>query len=897
MCYSIISPVIRIALTLFLCMHTLNIFASNLPPGFAELLVAQDLDPTAMALAPDGRLFITEKNGTVLIVENGQLLPDPFLILEVDNYNERGLSGIAFDPHFAHNGHIYFYYTVAGENHNRVSRFTAEGNYAVPGSEYVLLDIDQLNGTIHNAGSMAFGPDEKLYISVGDGANGDAAQDMNSLLGKILRINADGSIPDDNPFFNQASGIYRSIYALGFRNSFSMTIQPLTGRIFATEVGASSWEEINEILPGRNYGWPLIEGPLGAQTPPDNYQEPVFFYNHNDGCAAVGAAFYNPDSPAFPSPYHGKFFFADYCHGYIRYMDPSVPGITYPFADDINRPLNLLVAPDGTMYYLARAGLGGGSEEDNTASNNGTLWRVFYSGSGKPFISVNPQSLLVSQGEDARFISAASGEAPLSYQWQRNGTDIPGAIESTYILPNTTLADSGHLFRLIVINANGSDTSSEALLRVTANQRPLPEIINPPAGLTYRGGDVIMFSGFAFDSELGQLGPAEMKWKIDFHHNEHTHPALIPTAGIDQGEYVIPQTGETSDQVWYRIHLTATDHAGLSKTITRDILPEKTQYHVHTIPEGLPVYIESEYLATPVSVTSVVGIIRRIEVLASVFAQDSIYIFRQWSDGYLETSRMFAAEPDTVTYTAIYDSYPLGKGTGIRGYYYDWLSGGPEFTEPFKFTWIDPEINFDWYDGSPAANQLGVDFWLVRWDGFVEPLFTGLHNFHVVADDGIRLWVDDQLIIDAWIPQPPTEWTGTIELEAGKQYPLRLEFFEEGGGAVCQLYWSNHRIAKSIVPQSQLYPEQTTSITDFKRKPLTLYPNPAKESLMINFHDRHDDVKKIWIINSLGQKMFSRDVVQPGADEIIIRSWPQGFYILYYELTDGTGGALQFIKQ
>ena len=287
-----------------------------------------------------------------------------------------------------------------------------------PGRVRRILRLSREGGvcTVHNAGSMSFGPDGKLYVSIGDGANGNTSQDMNSLLGKVIRINADGSIPEDNPFYSETTGIYRAIYALGLRNSFSMAFQPGTGRLFATEVGAASWEEINEILPGHNYGWPLIEGPINGQTPPDNYMEPVFSYNHNAGCAAVGTAFYNPEVSMFPPIYDDKFFFADYCKGYIKFMNPDIPGIASFFATGIDRPLNLLVAPDGTMYYLARAGIGGGSQEDNTASEEGTLWRIFYTGSGAPFISVNPQSLLVSEGEQARFAISASGDEPLAYQ-------------------------------------------------------------------------------------------------------------------------------------------------------------------------------------------------------------------------------------------------------------------------------------------------------------------------------------------------------------------------------------------------------------------------------------------------------------------------------------------------
>ena len=120
-----------------------------------------------------------------------------------------------------------------------------------------------MDDNIYGGGNhFANGPDGKLYISVGDGSNAPKVQLMTSVLGKILRINDDGSIPEDNPFYDQTSGIYRAIYALGFRNSFSMAIQPGTGRIMATEVGSASWEEVNDILPGMNYGWPIIEGPL-----------------------------------------------------------------------------------------------------------------------------------------------------------------------------------------------------------------------------------------------------------------------------------------------------------------------------------------------------------------------------------------------------------------------------------------------------------------------------------------------------------------------------------------------------------------------------------------------------------------------------------------------------------
>lgn len=887
---------LRFCFAYFIIFTSLTLQAANLPPGFAEILVAQDLDPTAMALTPDGRIFLLEKSGRVRVVENGQLLTDPLLTIDVDNYNERGLSGIAIDPDFAQNGYFYLYYTVKNENHNRVSRFMAEGNFAPPASETVLVNLNQLAGTIHNAGSMAFGIDGKLYVSVGDGSDANNAQNMNSLLGKVLRINPDGSIPADNPFYNQATGVNRAIYALGFRNSFSMTIQPGTGRIFATEVGNGAWEEVNEIQAGKNYGWPIIEGPLNGQTPPANYKEPVFAYDHGQGCAAVGATFYNPATALFPAEYAGKFFFADYCGGYIKYLNPNVPGTANIFATGINRPLNMLTAPDGTLYYLARAGIGGGSQEDNTTTTDGALWRVFYTGNGAPFVSVQPRSALISQGESVTFVMAASGEPPLQFQWQRDGSNIPGATDSLFVFDNAMLSDSGSVFRCIVSNTQGADTTQAALLGVTANHRPQPEILTPLAGTQYRAGDILEFSGAATDADEGVLSPEKLRWKIDFHHDEHTHPGLTPTSGITSGQYQIPTVGETSSNVWYKVHLTATDAGGLSKTVTREIFPAKTQFNVLSDPPGLPVYVEGNYLQTPVSVTSVVGVFRELIAVGSVATDDSIYLFKQWSDGLFSRDRTFTAPEDTLNFTAVYESYPAGKGTGLQGYYYDGPMYDPTFYEPYKFSRIDPTVDFDWHGGSPNLEFLGEDFWLVRWEGYVETLFPGIYNFHVFADDGVRLWVAGVPVIDQWVPQAPTEATGSINLLGSTLYPIRLEYFEEGGGAVCKLLWSSTRLEKSIIPKSQLYPERPTIASTVEDLPVKVYPNPAGDALYIDMENPHAGAFDLELVNTLGQVVLQQRERILSDVRIDISRLPAGMYWLRIAEGNQPAGMVKVVK-
>ena len=334
---------------------------ATLPTGFVETQAGGNLSgaPSAMAFAPDGRLFVCLQGGQVRVIENGSLLSAPFLSIAVDSSGERGLLGIAFDPNFATNNYVYIYHTVPGSPpHNRVSRYTAAGNTAVAGSEVIILELNNLSSaTNHNGGALHFGPDGKLYIGVGENANGANAQTLTNLLGKMLRINADGTIPADNPFNNSASGNNRAIWALGLRNPFTFAFQPGTGRMFINDVGQSTFEEINDGIAGANYGWPTTEGPTNNPA----FRGPIFYYGHGTsdttGCAIVGAAFYNPPVSQFPSSYIGKYFFADLCGGWIRVFDPDT-GAARGFATGISSPVDLQVGPDGALYYLAQ-GSGG----------------------------------------------------------------------------------------------------------------------------------------------------------------------------------------------------------------------------------------------------------------------------------------------------------------------------------------------------------------------------------------------------------------------------------------------------------------------------------------------------------------------------------------------------------
>ncbi|HEU4795079.1 MAG TPA: PQQ-dependent sugar dehydrogenase [Pyrinomonadaceae bacterium] len=350
--------------SIFLCILTLLVTtaiapvanAATVPAGFTDAVVASGLNnPTAMALAPDGRIFVCQQGGALRVIKNGVLLATPFLTVPVDSSGERGLLGVAFDPNFVSNQLIYIYYTATTPTiHNRISRFTANGDVALAGSETIVMEMPNLStATNHNGGAIHFGPDGLLYVAVGDNANGANAQSLGTRLGKMLRITSTGGIPTNNPFFNTAIGDNRAIWALGVRNPFTFSFQGGTGRMFINDVGQNVWEEINDGIAGSNYGWPNCEGFCNPPNP--SFRDPIFAYQNDAAtCAITGGAFYNPQINQFPSQFIGNYFFADFCGGWIRRLDPANGNAVSDFATGVSLPVDLKVSPDGFLYYLAR---------------------------------------------------------------------------------------------------------------------------------------------------------------------------------------------------------------------------------------------------------------------------------------------------------------------------------------------------------------------------------------------------------------------------------------------------------------------------------------------------------------------------------------------------------------
>ena len=343
--------------------------------GFTQSQVVSGItDPMDMEFAPDGRLFVAEQAGKLRVLNsNGNLATFLDISAKVDSAFERGLMGVAFDPNYSTNRFVYLYYTRKATSttpvHNRIVRVTAKssGGGVVAGSEQLLLRLNNQSTNYHLGGAIGFGNDGKLYASTGDNGTPAKVQRLTNLFGKMVRINKDGTIPSDNPFYSTATGDNRAIWALGLRNPFKFAVSRTTGAMFINDVGQDTWEEINRGASSANYGWPVYEGP--SSDP--NYTPPILAYEHSGdrdttGCAITGGTFYEPATVQFPNSYLGDYFFADLCNGWIRSYD-SQNNAASGFATGLSSVVDLEVSEDGALYLLSRG-------------TPGTVDKITYSG-------------------------------------------------------------------------------------------------------------------------------------------------------------------------------------------------------------------------------------------------------------------------------------------------------------------------------------------------------------------------------------------------------------------------------------------------------------------------------------------------------------------------------------
>ncbi len=369
--------------------------------------VASGMSSPLYAVSPAGdyeRLFIVQQGGLIRILENGSLLPTPFLDVTAltNNSNEQGLLGLAFHPDYDLNGWFYINYTNNSGN-TRVDRFTvsaANPDVADAASQVNIFSQSQ-PFTNHNGGCIAFGADGHLYIGMGDGGSGgdpgNRAQNPQRLLGKMLRLDVNNglpyTIPSDNPFVNDG-GVLDEIWAFGVRNPWRFSFDSLTGDMWIADVGQSQWEEIDFELSedgGHNYGWRFKEGDHcynpSVNCDPGGLTDPIFEFSHGGTpfrCSITGGFVYRGERMA---TMQGRYFYADYCSGQVwsfRYSGGAVSDLVdhsnefgtisaiTSFGQDAAGEL-YVISQNGAVRQLAPAGLKLDTSPIVTAGSQATL--------------------------------------------------------------------------------------------------------------------------------------------------------------------------------------------------------------------------------------------------------------------------------------------------------------------------------------------------------------------------------------------------------------------------------------------------------------------------------------------------------------------------------------------
>jgi glucose/arabinose dehydrogenase len=310
--------------------------------------------PAAMTFAPDGRMFFVEVfAGRVRVVENGVLQPEPVITFQVQQGSESGLLGLALDPDFATNRYVYAYYAEPDPAEqdrglrNRVVRCVEQNGHASDVTPILdNLPNNPVKGAqdAHEGGALIFGPDGKLYVTIGDVGRPDESQDPHSLAGKVLRVNPDGSIPADNPIPGSP------VYTMGLRNAWGLAVHPRTGGIYATDNGNHTHDKVVLVEPGANYGWPLAEDPA---TDTSRFTTQVWDSGDNldtSHSGLTGLTIY--EGAMFPE-FQDSVLFCSFRTGKLRRL--PLLGPQQDHVDDVDRldpecRLGVTVGPDSSIY-------------------------------------------------------------------------------------------------------------------------------------------------------------------------------------------------------------------------------------------------------------------------------------------------------------------------------------------------------------------------------------------------------------------------------------------------------------------------------------------------------------------------------------------------------------------
>ena len=660
------------AVAVFLCAPALGA-ATTYPTGFEERPLVSGLTaPTAVAWAPDGRMFVIEQAGRLKVVAPGASTATTILDISnrVNSYWDRGLLGLAVDSDFANNNYIYLLYTYElqpmtpdgqGPMVSRLGRFTVSPSNTVSAETPLLgrhtsgvcpapanaVDCIPSEGASHSIGTVRSAPDGTLWVGSGDAASFNVVDPLafrtynpQSMAGKIMHVDRDGRGLPGHPFCPgnaNLNDVCTKVWAGGLRNPFRFELRP-GGGLTVGDVGWETTEEI-DLLPtgagggGRLYGWPCYEGSGRTagyrdrpECPPEYAKEgtanahlgPAYTYPHVEAGGAVqgGPTF---TSDRYPADYQGDIFVGDYAQGFVRKLNMNAQGqvaSVQQFATDWFG-VDLELTPIGELAYVAYG---------DGAARAGSVRRIVYTPNNRSPIAVlradrtfGPAPLTVAF--DGGGSHDPDGDR-LTYEW-----DFGDGTRSTAVAPTHTYSSPGNFTAQLTVRDEFGDVDTEPIVISSDNTPPAPQITGAS---TYRGGETFRLQGSASDAQDGTVPASRMSWDVRIVHSGHTH---VLGTFANRSELALEAITDHDADAFYRIVLTATDSGDLSAQQTAEVRPETTTVRLRSSPPGALLSYGGRELTAPRDLVTAVGYRTSISAGDPLVQNGEIFDFAGWSNG------------------------------------------------------------------------------------------------------------------------------------------------------------------------------------------------------------------------------------------------------------------------
>ena len=685
-------------------------------------------------------------------------------------------------------------------------------------------------------------------ITAGQNVGAYRCQQLNSFSGKLIRIdpNTGNGLPS-NPYYQSGNpgSVQSKVWSRGLRNPCRMTLQPNTGShnpedgdpgiLYIGDVGWGNREELNIVdAPGQNFGWPKFEGMTNQpgynnnNFNPSNHERPRLDWRNStprglvngsivnvgsgqlpgpsfQGNCSIGGTWYTGND--FPANYQNSYFHADYGGDWIKQIkfdNNQNPISVSNFIDGIDGVVFVATSPvDGGLYYLAGA-------QGNNNPNMNNVHKISFTGGNLPPVAVASSDVLFGSGPlTVQFFGDQSYDPDndnLTYTW--NFGD--GTPNSTAVNPIHTFSSSASgpvSFNVILTVQDNGNLSSQETISVSLNNTP-PNIVSVSIDnvntFSSSNPTTLNLNAVVMDAEHSN-NSLEYTWITELHHNNHFHPEPGNNSKVTTTQ--LSPVGCDGSTYFYRVKLIVTDPQGLTDFYEKDIFPSCSgtiqNISFNNISDKLTTSNDFNVIA---SASSGLPVILHVVSGPATISGNTISLTGQPGEVVVR-----AIQSGNNTYRPaipIERSFmvsKIGGGTGITGTYFN----NSNLTNPI-FTRVDPVIDFNWGSGSPGSG-ISAETYSVRWEGEILPEFSQNYSFRTTTDDGVRLWVNDQQVIDKWINQGATPHVGTINLTANNKISIRMVYYEATGAASAKLEWRSSSQPWQVIPQNLLFPIQVNN--------------------------------------------------------------------------------------